>query len=308
MIQVYIYFVIFFVLCYEYSVLAYPQGAPVRTESCVNLQPVHVDPLTNQQVRNQQGQTRPYRILVSQQQYQACTSTQQCGLQPLQVSIQGQGGLFRGFIIQARTPNGGSRSWGQFIPLQTGDSKVIQCQNGLTLTHTANNDKNIVRFAWIPEPGMREQVQFVATVVQNLRTIYPGVYSSQLRPVGVPITTTPVAPMTFRTPRTREPQTTTVPRPTTTKPPLTTNTPVQTTSSVTPIPTTKFAFKTTTSTTTTTTYLPVTSTTRPMTSSTKSTTTSTQSSESITTAVINSAPMKTAGIVSLVTSVIAILL
>lgn len=84
MIQVYIYFVIFFVLCYEYSVLAYPQGAPVRTESCVNLQPVHVDPLTNQQVRNQQGQTRPYRILVSQQQYQACTSTQQCGLQPLQ--------------------------------------------------------------------------------------------------------------------------------------------------------------------------------------------------------------------------------
>lgn len=141
--------------------------------------------VTNQQVPNQQGTTRPYRILVSQQQYQTCTSNQQCGLQPLQVSIQGQGGLFRGFIVQARTPNGGSRSWGQFIPLQTGDSKVIQCQNGLTLTHTANNDKNIVRFAWIPEPGMREQVQFVATVVQNLRTIYPGVYSAQLRPVGV---------------------------------------------------------------------------------------------------------------------------
>ena len=77
------------------------------------------------------------------------------------VSIQGQGGLFRGFILQARTPSGGSRSWGQFFPLQTGDFKVIQCQNGLTLTHTASNDKNIVRFAWIPEPGMRDQVQFV---------------------------------------------------------------------------------------------------------------------------------------------------
>lgn len=83
------------------------------------------------------------------------------------VSIQGQGGLFRGFIVQARTPNGGSRSWGQFIPLQTGDSKVIQCQNGLTLTHTANNDKNIVRFAWIPEPGMREQVQFVYVLIST---------------------------------------------------------------------------------------------------------------------------------------------
>lgn len=70
--------------------------------------------------------------------------------------------------MQARTPNGGSRSWGQFIPLQTGDSKVIQCQNGLTLTHTANNDKNIVRFAWIPEPGMREQVQFVYVLISTI--------------------------------------------------------------------------------------------------------------------------------------------
>nr|XP_022309608.1 uncharacterized protein LOC111115237 [Crassostrea virginica] len=156
-----VYLVVFCAMCCRFSVLSYPQGAPVRTESCVNLQPVHTDPLSNQPVQNQKGTTKPYRILVSQQQYQTCTTTQQCGLQPLQVSIQGQGGLFKGFIVQARTPSGGSRSWGHFFPLQTGDSKVIQCQNGLTLTHTANNDKNIVRFAWIPEPGMRDQVQFV---------------------------------------------------------------------------------------------------------------------------------------------------
>nr|XP_022308284.1 ATP-dependent helicase fft2-like [Crassostrea virginica] len=120
----YVNLVVFCAMCCRFSVLSYPQGAPVRTESCVNLQPVHTDPLSNQPVQNQKGTTKPYRILVSQQQYQTCTTTQQCGLQPLQVSIQGQGGLFRGFIVQARTPSGGSRSWGQFFPLQTGDSKV----------------------------------------------------------------------------------------------------------------------------------------------------------------------------------------
>lgn len=80
-------FAVFCVLCCKFSVLSYPQGAPVRTESCINLQPIHMDPLTNQQVPNQQGTTRPYRILVSQQQYQTCTSNQQCGLQPLQGSL-----------------------------------------------------------------------------------------------------------------------------------------------------------------------------------------------------------------------------
>ncbi|XP_052683890.1 hepatitis A virus cellular receptor 1-like isoform X3 [Crassostrea angulata] len=305
-------FAVFCVLCCKFSVLSYPQGAPVRTESCINLQPIHMDPLTSQQVPNQQGTTRPYRILVSQQQYQTCTSNQQCGLQPLQVSIQGQGGLFRGFIVQARTPNGGSRSWGQFIPLQTGDSKVIQCQNGLTLTHTANNDKNIVRFAWIPEPGMREQVQFVATVVQNLRTIYPGVYSAQLRPVGVSairvpvMPTTKLAPPTTMSSATREPPTTTVSPTTTPKPTQTTNTPQTTTSFVT---TTKTTTTTTTTPSTTTTYSPMTSTAIPLTSSTKRiTTTTTQPLATVSEPVFNNAPFKTAGIISFVTSVIAILL
>ncbi|XP_062579551.1 ferric-chelate reductase 1-like [Saccostrea cucullata] len=283
MIRSYIYLAILGALFCKYSVFCYPQGAPIRTESCINLQPIHVDPLTKQQVQNQQGNTKPYRILVSQQQYQSCTTVQQCGLQPLQVSINGQGGLFRGFIIQARTVSGGKRSWGQFIPLQTGDSKVIQCQNGLTLTHTANNDKNIVRFAWIPEPGMREQVQFVATIVQNLRTIYPGVYSAQLRPIGVP-------------------------RPTTPKPLLTTNTQAQTTSIVITTSTTTTKFTTKTTTMPTTTYSAVTSTAKPVTSSPKLTTTSSQPSQTERTDVPGSASYKTAGIISLVTSVIAILL
>ena len=79
-----VYLVVFCAMCCRFSVLSYPQGAPVRAESCVNLQPVHTDPLSNQPVQNQKGTTKPYRILVSQQQYQTCTTTQQCGLQPLQ--------------------------------------------------------------------------------------------------------------------------------------------------------------------------------------------------------------------------------
>ncbi|KAK3108832.1 hypothetical protein FSP39_016847 [Pinctada imbricata] len=223
---------------------AYPQGAPVRQESCVNLQPIHIDPLNQQQVQNQNSENPPYVVTVNKNRYTSCTTqTPQLCRQPVIVSgfpngapsqnvesclnlnpihnnalyfspppyflqtsqafyafcnetaqcqrrfvaarlqIQGQGANFRGFIIQARTPSGGSRSWGQFFPTQN-DAKIIRCQNGLTLTHTANNDKQSVTFQWIPEPNMREQVQFVATVVQNLRTIYPRVYSRPLPAVG----------------------------------------------------------------------------------------------------------------------------
>nr|XP_022308278.1 putative ferric-chelate reductase 1 homolog [Crassostrea virginica] len=166
---------VLFLFCF--SAFGFPLGSPVTPDACVQLIPRH-----SQQVFI--NNPSAYSLSLSTQYYRFCDDPAFCGKNYIIVSIQGQGGLLRGFIVQARTPSGGSRSWGQFFPLQTGDSKVIQCQNGLTLTHTANNDKNIVRFAWIPEPGMRDQVQFVATVVQNLRTIYPGVYSAQLRPVG----------------------------------------------------------------------------------------------------------------------------
>lgn len=73
----------------------------------------------------------------------------------------GQPTPFRGFIIQARTASRGNRAVGTFIPSTSQDSKILQCTNGLTLTHTNNLDKQEVRFQWIPEPGLREQVQFV---------------------------------------------------------------------------------------------------------------------------------------------------
>ncbi|XP_061180242.1 uncharacterized protein LOC133188771 [Saccostrea echinata] len=273
-----------------------PQGSPNTPDACVQLIPRHPNPMF---INNPSA----FTISLSTSYYRFCDTPEKCGRSYIGISINGQGGLFRGFIIQARTVNGGKRSWGQFIPLQTGDSKVIQCQNGLTLTHTANNDKNIVRFAWIPEPGMREQVQFVATVVQNLRTIYPGVYSAQLRPIGAPTTTTTMSLTLSLSSTSAKLPITTVPRPTTPKPLLTTNTQAQTTSTVTTsITTTKFTTKITTTPFTTTTYSPVTSTAKPVTSSTKLTTTSSQPSQTERTEAPGSASFKTAGIISLVTS------
>ncbi|KAJ8314086.1 hypothetical protein KUTeg_008647 [Tegillarca granosa] len=134
----------------------YPQGAPVRPESCQALQPIHRDRVTQQQIPNQQGQA-PYRVFISQPQYVPCQMAQQCRQYP----ITGQPTPFRGFIIQARTPSRGNRAVGTFIPSTSQDSKILQCTNGLTLTHTNNLDKQEVRFQWIPEPGLREQVQFV---------------------------------------------------------------------------------------------------------------------------------------------------
>ncbi|XP_060065249.1 uncharacterized protein LOC132545572 [Ylistrum balloti] len=174
------------------TVNSYPQGAPTQTEACVNLQPVHRERQTQQRIPNRQEKA-PYRVLLSQQYYVACQNLAICQQRPIQVIIRGipnqqipgaggRGTPFRGFIIQARTPSGGTRAWGRFIPQQSRDFKTIACQNGPTLTHTINSDKQEVRFNWIPEPGMREQVQFVATIVQNLRTIYPLVYSDIAKP------------------------------------------------------------------------------------------------------------------------------
>ncbi|XP_069110513.1 uncharacterized protein [Argopecten irradians] len=189
------------------GVNTYPQGAPTQTESCVNLQPVHKERQTQQRIPNRQEKA-PYSVLLSQQYYVACQNQAACQQRPIQVVIRGlpnqqipgaggRGTPFRGFIIQARTPSGGTRAWGRFLPTQSRDYKTIACQNGPTLTHQRNNDKQEVRFNWIPEPGMREQVQFVSTIVQNVRTIYPLVYSSIIRPTNTGPAPFPSTPAPF---------------------------------------------------------------------------------------------------------------
>ncbi|XP_076093321.1 uncharacterized protein LOC143064398 isoform X2 [Mytilus galloprovincialis] len=165
-------------------ILGYPNGAPRTEDSCLNLQPIHSDPITNQQFPNQQGPA-PFRIELSTGVYQPCVMPIDCRRAPITVTIRGLSRYFRGFIIQARTEFGGVKSYGKFIPLGNMVSKTVACQNGQSLTHSNNNDRTVVQFQWLPEPNMRETFRFISTVVQDLRTIYTDVMSTEISPTGI---------------------------------------------------------------------------------------------------------------------------
>ena len=81
------------------------------------------------------------------------------------VTIRGLSMYLRGFVIQARTQFGGAKAHGKFMRSSDGSSdgviKLINCPNGQTLTHSSNTDMQSVKFQWIPEPNMKEAVQFV---------------------------------------------------------------------------------------------------------------------------------------------------
>ncbi|CAG2214232.1 unnamed protein product [Mytilus edulis] len=164
-------------------ILGYPNGAPRTEDSCLNLQPIHSDPITNQQFPNQQGPA-PFRIELSTGVYQPCVMPIDCRRAPITVTIRGLSRYFRGFIIQARTEFGGVKSYGKFIPLGNMVSKTVASQNGQSLTHSNNNDRTVVQFQWLPEPNMRETFRFISTVVQDLRTIYTDVMSTEISPTG----------------------------------------------------------------------------------------------------------------------------
>ncbi|XP_052091697.1 putative ferric-chelate reductase 1 isoform X2 [Mytilus californianus] len=179
-------------LCFVYLIFVnliqgYPNGAPRTEDSCLNLQPIHSDPTTNQQFPNQQGPA-PFRIELSTGVYQPCVMPIDCRRAPLTVTIRGLSRYFRGFIIQARTEFGGVKSFGKFIPLGNMVSKTVACQNGQSLTHSTNNDRTVVQFQWLPEPNMRESFRFLSTIVQDLRTIYTDVMSTEINPIGITTT------------------------------------------------------------------------------------------------------------------------
>lgn len=63
-------------------ILGYPNGAPRTEDSCLNLQPIHSDPITNQQFPNQQGPA-PFRIELSTGVYQPCVMPIDCRRAPI---------------------------------------------------------------------------------------------------------------------------------------------------------------------------------------------------------------------------------
>lgn len=63
-------------------ILGYPNGAPRTEDSCLNLQPIHSDPTTNQQFPNQQGPA-PFRIELSTGVYLPCVMPIDCRRAPI---------------------------------------------------------------------------------------------------------------------------------------------------------------------------------------------------------------------------------
>jgi len=48
--------ILLFLFCFVFVVQGYPNGAPTTQDSCLNLQPLHTDPVTGEQYPNQQNQ------------------------------------------------------------------------------------------------------------------------------------------------------------------------------------------------------------------------------------------------------------
>ena len=60
----------------------YPNGAPRTEDSCLNLQPIHTNPITGEQFPNQEGPA-PFRIELSTGVYQPCVMPIDCRRAPI---------------------------------------------------------------------------------------------------------------------------------------------------------------------------------------------------------------------------------
>jgi len=74
--------ILLFLFCFVFVVQGYPNGAPTTQDSCLNLQPLHTDPVTGEQYPNQQEQA-PFRIEISTGVYQPCVMPIDCRRAPI---------------------------------------------------------------------------------------------------------------------------------------------------------------------------------------------------------------------------------
>ncbi|XP_069825144.1 putative defense protein Hdd11 isoform X2 [Dendropsophus ebraccatus] len=89
---------------------------------------------------------------------------------------------FKGFMIQARAPNGNTPQ-GTFIS-PSPDAQVLNCTNPNVLhgavSHTSRSMKPTISVIWIPPKPATTDIQFRATVVQNVSTFWINVLSDVL--------------------------------------------------------------------------------------------------------------------------------
>ncbi|NWI90282.1 FRRS1 reductase, partial [Pitta sordida] len=101
----------------------------------------------------------------------------------IQVTLEALGEAgFKGFNLQAREIDGD-------IPVGTfkitdPNTKGLECHNvtNSALTHSNSDVKQKITTTWIAPPHVRE-LQFIATVVQNLENFWVGIQSKTLTPM-----------------------------------------------------------------------------------------------------------------------------
>lgn len=143
-------------------------GAPPTDEVCRTLSPGHgVLPSTDES---------PYEILANH-----------TAVNYVAIDIKHSDTPFRGFIIQARdADNQNIIVNGNFELDEINESKTFACGHenvNNTLTHTDNNEKFELLFAWAPpQEGYKGKVVFVATVVQDYSTFWTNLTSEKVGP------------------------------------------------------------------------------------------------------------------------------
>lgn len=123
---------------------------------------------------------------------------------------------FKGFILQARSPQGGdSAAIGQYTTLPN-LTKTFSCAGGYqnsqnTVTHSDSSDRKNLEFEWEAPDYYEGPVVFTATVVQDFSTFWEGVKSipvnvtkrstdTSSQSSGISTTQQPVAPTTTTVP------------------------------------------------------------------------------------------------------------
>ena len=115
-----------------------------------------------------QTSTAPYTVQLSQAKYKAGAS--------IDVTISGKGTVFKGFLLQARSSDGGTDAYGSFTNLPS-EARAACITGGAAATHTSNTEKESITVRWTaPDPAVG-QVVFRATVVESFDVWWENVLS-----------------------------------------------------------------------------------------------------------------------------------
>jgi len=157
-----------FALTWLHTTESYPTGAPLTT--CSTMSPKH------QNVSPQQS-SPPFAVTAGK-----LSIAPGSALKLMLTSTTGT--PFKGFLLQARQPEGNDAALGHFTALPN-LTKPITCAGGYqnspnAVTHADPSERDSLQFEWEAPDYYEGPVVFVATVVQDFSTFWEGVKSDTI--------------------------------------------------------------------------------------------------------------------------------